>query len=189
MSCASWIRFWSGFGTILDSQMAPHQRSLRRPRGIKKLLLLSLAFQDVSRKDFGPHWHPLGLVFESFLDTILAWKFSPKCVCLFSFALQFVLLHVLWILLLVSIRDIFFTVLGIANQKVSYCFSHVHFRRAISHNISHVHRYAILRFAHCSMISMSMMGCAWLDVEVLASRHWGICCLWFLPLALLERNV
>ena len=116
--------------------------------------------------DFRGHFDTLRLRFE-LLHVILAWSFSPKCVCHFSFALHFVVLQMLWIFILVSIRDIFFTVLGVANQKVNYCCSHFHFRLAINHNISHGHRYAILRFAHCSMISMSMTGCAWIDMEYL----------------------
>ena len=72
MSYASWKRFWDGFGTILDSHMAPQKRSLRRPRGIKKRLLFSLASQDASRMDFGPHLDPVGLDFEQFLETLLA---------------------------------------------------------------------------------------------------------------------
>ena len=66
-SVASWKRFWdvwNDFGVPNGSQ----KRSLRRPRGIKKRLLFSLASQDVSRMDFGPHLDPLGLDFEQFLE-------------------------------------------------------------------------------------------------------------------------
>ena len=72
MTYASWKRFWDGFGTSLDSHMAPQKRSLRRPRGIKKRLLFSLASQDVSRMDSGRHLDPLGLDFESFWEALLA---------------------------------------------------------------------------------------------------------------------
>ena len=80
MTYASWKRFWDGFGTSLDSHMAPQKRSLRRPRGIKKRLLFSLASQDVSRMDSGRHLDPLGLDFESFWEALLACKFNPNCV-------------------------------------------------------------------------------------------------------------
>ena len=36
-------------------------------------------------------------------------------------------------------------------------------------HVSHVHKRAILRVAHCSMIPKSMIGCAGINVEVLAS--------------------
>ena len=61
MTYASWKRFWDGFGTSLDSHMAPQKRSLRRPRGIKKRLLFSLASQAASRINLGRHLDPLGL--------------------------------------------------------------------------------------------------------------------------------
>ena len=72
MTYASWKRFWDGFGTIFDSHMAPKKSSLRRPRGIKKRLLFSLASQDASRLDFGSHLDPCGLDVEQFWETILA---------------------------------------------------------------------------------------------------------------------
>ena len=96
MTYASWKRFWDGFGTSLDSHMAPQKRSLRRPRGIKKRLLFSLASQDVSRMDSGRHLDPLGLDFESFWEALLAWKFNPNCVWHFCFALHFVELQMHW---------------------------------------------------------------------------------------------
>ena len=72
MSYASWKRFWDGFGTILDSHMAPQKRSSGRPRGIKKRILFSLASQEASRMDFGPHLDSLGLDFEHYLEVSLA---------------------------------------------------------------------------------------------------------------------
>ena len=71
MSCASWIRFWTGFGTILDLQMAAQKWSLKPPRGSKKRLLFRLASQDVSRMDFARHLNPLGLHLEPFLEAFL----------------------------------------------------------------------------------------------------------------------
>ena len=65
-------RFRNGFGRILDSQMASQKRSLRRPRGLQKRLLSSLASQEASGMDFGSHLEPLGLHFEQFLEIFLA---------------------------------------------------------------------------------------------------------------------
>ena len=165
--------------------MAPQERSLRRSRGIKKRNLFNLASQDASRMNFGSHLDLLGLDFEQFLEAILAWKLNPKCVCHLSFALHCVLLQVPWIFMLVSTRDIFLAVLGIAYHRVVYFFPHFQFRHAMNHRISHIDRHATLCGAHCSMIPMSRVGRAWIDVEVMASGHWGRCSLCFLPRALL----
>ena len=59
---------WNDFGL----PKPPQKRSLRRPRGIKKRLLFSLASQEASRMDFGSHLDPLGLDFQQFLKVILA---------------------------------------------------------------------------------------------------------------------
>ena len=62
----SWKHFWDGFGTLLDSQMPLQARSLRRPRGIKKRLLFSLASQDASRMDLERHWTPWSWISTNF---------------------------------------------------------------------------------------------------------------------------
>ena len=64
-------RFRNGFGRILDSQMASQNRSSRRPRGLQKRVLFSLASQEASKMDFGGHLDPLGLGFEPFFKVIL----------------------------------------------------------------------------------------------------------------------
>ena len=74
--------------------------------------------------------------------------------------------------------------------KGSLLFSHFfHFRCATNPHIRHVHRHAVLRVAHCSMIPMSMMSCAWIDVEVLAWEHWRRCSLCALPLTLFFKKL
>ena len=185
MSVACWKRFHNGFGTILDSQIASQRRSLRRSRGLQKSILFILASQEASGMDFGGHLDPLGLDFEPLLEIILAWKSSQKCVCHFSFALYVVVHHMRWILELVSLRDIFLAVLGILGQRVDFYFSFLfQFRCAMNHHTSHVNKHATLRVAHSSMTPMSMMGCAWKDVEALKSGHWARWPLCLLPLAL-----
>ena len=66
MTYASWKRFWDGFGTSLDSHMAPQKRSLRRPQSLQKRLLLNVASQNASRMHSGSHLHPFKLDFQVF---------------------------------------------------------------------------------------------------------------------------
>ena len=81
ISVACWKRFHNGFGTILDSQIVSQRRALRRPRGLQKHLLFSLASREASRMDFGRHLDPMGLDFGQFLKVFLASKSSSRCVC------------------------------------------------------------------------------------------------------------
>ena len=69
ISVACWKRFHNGFGMILDSQIGSQRRSLRRPRGLQKLIVFSLASQEASRVDFGGHLDSLGHHFEPFLES------------------------------------------------------------------------------------------------------------------------
>ena len=85
ISVACWKRFHNSFATVFDSQMASQKRSLRRPRGLQKRLLFSLASQEASRMDFGAYLDPLGLGFKQFFKVILAWQIGSE-VCL---SLQF----------------------------------------------------------------------------------------------------
>ena len=90
-SVASWNYFRDGFGTILDSQMGSSSRALRRPRGLQKRHLFTLASLDASRNDFGGHLDLLGLDFGHFLGTMSATKLSPvspKTACPSSCALH-----------------------------------------------------------------------------------------------------
>ena len=119
------MRLRNASRTRLARFSTPKWLPKRGPWGVFEALkndFFSMASQVASRMGFGSHSDPLELDFETFLDAILAWKFNPKCVCLLRFALHFVLLRVLWFFMLVSIRDIFLAVLGIADHKVDYSF-------------------------------------------------------------------
>ena len=65
--------------------MASQNKSLRRPRGLQKRFLSSLASQEAPGMDFGNHLDPLGVDFEATLEVRYSMNYFSEVIHLVDF--------------------------------------------------------------------------------------------------------